>query len=117
MSAPGSERPAPTQAVALRYAPAPPSSSAAPASYAAPASTGAPRVVAAGAGALAERMLALARKHGVPVREDPDLLVLLAACEVGDEIPVELYDAVARLLTALYRLNRDLADAGVPPRT
>ena len=89
----------PARAVALRYA---------------RGTDEAPRVVAKGSNRIAERILAFAREHGVPVREDPDLLVLLAACDVGDEIPIELYDAVARLLTALYELNRDLAAEGAP---
>jgi flagellar biosynthesis protein len=71
----------------------------------------APRVTAKGRGELAERMLALAREHGVPVREDPDLVALLAACELGDEIPADLYAAVAGLLTYLYRLNGELGAA------
>lgn len=72
---------------------------------------GAPRVVARGKGAAAEAILALARQHGVAVREDPDLAALLAACELGDEIPVELFDAIARILVRLYRWNADLAAA------
>lgn len=66
---------------------------------------GAPRVTARGAGELAQRILALARAHDVPVREDPELLQLLGACELGAEIPSELYRAVAELLAFLYRLN------------
>lgn len=66
----------------------------------------APRVVASGRGELAERILALAGQHGVPVHEDPDLVELLAAAELGEEIPVELYHAVAQLLTFLDALNR-----------
>ena len=68
-------------------------------------SDSAPRVVAAGEGAVAEAILALARENDIPVREDADLLSLLAGCELGDEIPAELYEAVAELLTFLYRLN------------
>lgn len=69
------------------------------------AESAAPRVTARGAGELAERILALARAHDVPVRADPDLLELLAACELGQEIPEELYRAVAELLVFLQRLN------------
>lgn len=65
----------------------------------------APRVAAKGSGELARRILALAHEHDVPVRADPDLLELLAACELGAEIPEELYHAVAELLAFLYRLN------------
>jgi len=65
----------------------------------------APRVTARGAGELAQRILELARRHDVPVREDPDLLELLAACDLGAEIPPELYHAVAELLAFFQRLN------------
>jgi flagellar biosynthesis protein len=68
----------------------------------------APRVVAKGRGEVAERILAFARECGVPVREDRDLLQMLSACEIGEEIPVELYEVVARLLAYLYGLNEEL---------
>ncbi len=71
----------------------------------------APAVVASGRGELAQRILEFARASGVPVREDSDLVELLAACDVGETIPVELYDAVARLLTVLYRMNDELVRA------
>ncbi len=66
---------------------------------------GAPNVVAKGKGETARRILELAEEHGVPVREDRDLLELLAALDVGEEIPLELYAAVAELLAYLWRLN------------
>ena len=68
-----------------------------------------PQVSAAGRGLVAEQILALAREHGIPVREDADLVHLLAACDVGDDLPVELYEAVAEVLTFLYRLARESA--------
>lgn len=67
----------------------------------------APEVVAKGVGEIAERILAAAAKHDIPVREDDELLQLLALCEVGDEIPIELYEVVAELLAYLHELNRD----------
>jgi flagellar biosynthesis protein len=66
-----------------------------------------PRVVAKGRGETAERVLELARKHAIPVRQDGDLLELLAALDVGDSIPTELFAAVAEVLAYLYRLNGD----------
>ncbi len=65
----------------------------------------APRVVATGSGDAAAAILAAAEEHGVPVEEDEALLELLAGCDVGEEIPPELYEAVAELLTWLYRLE------------
>lgn len=69
--------------------------------------SGAPRVVATGRGEVAARILGLALEHDIPVREDPDLVELLSHCQLGDEIPVEVYTAVAELLTWLYRLQGD----------
>ncbi len=76
--------------------------------YDAEGAESAPRVVAKGSGVLAERILAIAEEHGVPVRHDPDLVEMLASAEVGQEIPVEIYGAVASLLTYLYRMNEEM---------
>jgi flagellar biosynthesis protein len=71
-------------------------------------SSGAPRVVAKGRGEVAARILAAAEEAGVPVRRDRDLVQLLAAVDLGDEIPVEAYAAVAEVLAFLWRLNDEL---------
>ena len=78
------------------------------------AAEGPPRVVAKGSGELAERILAIAREYGVPVREDPELVELLTLCDVGDEVPVEVFGVVARLFACLYRWNAEGAP-GTPP--
>lgn len=64
-----------------------------------------PRVVATGKGLIAERILELAREHGVPIYQDPDLVELLARVELFDEIPPELYTAVAEVLVWVYKVN------------
>ncbi len=69
----------------------------------------APSVVASGRGEIAQRILDLARENGIPISEDSDVMELLAFTEVGDEIPVELYTAIAELLSYLFRLNANLA--------
>ena len=68
----------------------------------------APSVVAKGRGEVAEKILAIAQEHDIPVRSDPDLLNLLSACELGDQIPEELFGAVAEVLAFLYRVNGEL---------
>ena len=65
----------------------------------------APLVVAAGRGHVAERIVALAREAGVPVREDPVLAEALAALELDREVPPELYRAVAEALLWAWRLH------------
>ena len=66
---------------------------------------GAPEVIATGAGYLAERIVAEARAHGVPVRADAALAQALASLDLGTEIPEELYRAVAEALAWAYRLD------------
>lgn len=66
----------------------------------------APRVVAKGAGPLAERIMAVAREHGVPVHEDAGLAGALYRLDLLEEIPPELYRAVAEVLAFLYGLDR-----------
>lgn len=65
----------------------------------------APHLVASGRGKVAERIVEIATESNVPVVEDAALVSALLALEVGDEIPVELYEAVAKVLTFVYRLD------------
>ena len=67
--------------------------------------TGAPRVVAAGRGHVAAAILETAREAGVPVHEDPELADALALLALGDEVPEELWTAVARVLAWAYELD------------
>jgi flagellar biosynthetic protein FlhB len=82
-------------AVALKYEPA----------------KGTPRVVAKGAGAVAARIRAVADESRVPMVEDVPLArALHGSCEVGQEIPAELYHAVAQVLA--FVLSRKAKGAG-----
>lgn len=66
----------------------------------------APRVTAKGQGELAEQILAIARAHGIPVQQDNEVLVnALAQIELGDEIPQQLYVAVAQVIAFAYYLS------------
>ena len=60
----------------------------------------------------AEKILEAAREAGVPLREDPVLMEALATLELEQEIPPELYRAVAEALAWAYRLS-----GTGPPRT
>jgi flagellar biosynthesis protein len=68
--------------------------------------TGAPQVVAAGRGAVAEKILEQAQAAGVPVREDPGLADALAQLALGDEVPEAMWTAVAEVLAWAYGLDR-----------
>jgi flagellar biosynthesis protein len=59
---------------------------------------GAPQVVAKGGGDVAERIIATAREHGVPLEHDPALVRLLSRVDLGAEIPRPLFAAVAQVL-------------------
>jgi flagellar biosynthesis protein len=67
--------------------------------------TGAPRVVAAGRGHLAATILEHAREAGVPVHQDPELADALAALALGQEVPEELWTAVAEALAWAYSVG------------
>lgn len=67
----------------------------------------APVVVAKGAGFVARRIVEIARASKVPVVENPPVAqALYKSVMVGQEIPVELYKAVAEILALVYRLNK-----------
>jgi flagellar biosynthesis protein len=66
---------------------------------------GAPRVVAAGAGEIAKRIVELAAEQGVPVHEEPALAEALTRLELEQEIPPELFVAVAEVLVWAYGLE------------
>ena len=73
----------------------------------------APRVVAKGAGLIAARIREQAETDKVPiVRDIPLARALHAACELGQEIPVELYGAVARVLAFVMSLKARGSAAG-----
>jgi len=66
----------------------------------------APKVVAAGQGLVAERILEIAAAAGVPIREDAALVNALSSLDLGQEIPEDLFVAVAEALAWAYRLDR-----------
>ena len=62
------------------------------------ATDNAPRVIAKGRGQVAEKIMALAREHGIPMREDPELVQMLTQIDLDQTIPPSLYKVVAELL-------------------
>ncbi len=66
---------------------------------------GAPQVVAAGRGRVAAAILEHARSAGVPVHEDPELADALAGLALGQEVPEELWGAVAAALAWAYSVG------------
>ena len=72
----------------------------------------APRVIASGQGHMADRILALAHEHGVPVQQDPALAAALTQLELDREIPPQLFAAVAEVIGFLYRLQARQTPSG-----
>ena len=70
----------------------------------------APRVLAKGHGDIAERIIALAQEHGIPLHEDRDLVRLLGVLDLDIEVPPQLYRALAEVLAHVYRANATLAE-------
>ncbi len=63
----------------------------------------APIVVAKGRGEVAERIIKLAKENGIPIVEDKNLVEALINVDLYEEIPPELYEAVAKLLVYLLK--------------
>lgn len=78
------------KAVALRYV---------------PESQDAPSVVAKGQGYVAERIIEQAKSHGIPIQEDAPLVEVLSQLDLDEQIPAELYQLVAELLSFVYRTD------------
>ncbi|MCK9273906.1 MAG: EscU/YscU/HrcU family type III secretion system export apparatus switch protein [Syntrophales bacterium] len=67
----------------------------------------APRITAKGKGVIAEKIISCAVKNGIPIRKDPSLVEILSRLHIDEEIPPELYHAVARIFAFLYRINEE----------
>ena len=65
----------------------------------------APKVVASGSNLVAEKIIATAIEAGIHIKEDRDLVELLAKIPVGQEIPAELYQTIAEVLAFVYAIN------------
>ena len=70
----------------------------------------APKVTAKGEGLTAQQILAIAEQHGVPLQNEPELARILAQVPLGDEIPQELYIAVAEVIAFAYFISGKTPD-------
>ena len=94
-----SRRSPPRQAVALRYQ----------------EGGAAPQVVAKGYGLVAEQIVARAREAGVYIHESRELVSLLVQLDLDQQIPPQLYRAVAEVLAWVYRLEERQREPAEPP--
>jgi flagellar biosynthesis protein len=72
---------------------------------------GAPRVTAKGRGELAQRIVETGREHGVAIEENAVLAQALSAVELDDQIPEELYRAVAQVIAFVLSLRGEMRGA------
>ena len=70
----------------------------------------APTLSAKGTNELAADIIALAKEHNIPIHEEPELVNLLATLKMGEEIPRELYVAVAEVIAFAYIIKGKLPD-------
>lgn len=66
----------------------------------------APQVVAAGQGALADKIIDKAKESDVPLYKDTNLADTLLKLDIGDCIPPELYGVVAEILVYVDRMDK-----------
>jgi flagellar biosynthesis protein len=66
----------------------------------------APKVAAKGSGKVAEKILQIAKEYNIPLKEDPQLVEVLSTLDLYEEIPPELYRAVAEILAFVYRMTK-----------
>lgn len=67
--------------------------------------TGAPIVTAKGKGAIGAKIIEIAKANDIPIEENEVLAGALSNVDIGDEIPAELYKAVAEVLVFVLRLS------------
>lgn len=68
---------------------------------------GAPKVLASGQGVIAENIIAAAKENNIPIKEDKDLIEILSKIDIDQEIPPNLYRAIAEIFSFLYRATQN----------
>ena len=66
----------------------------------------APKLVAKGQRKVAEKIIEIARKENIPIEKDEELVEVLASLDIGEEIPPQLYEEVAKILAFIYSKNK-----------
>ncbi len=65
----------------------------------------APTVLAKGQGEIAEKIVQLALDNDIEIRQDADLVQILKAVDINEEIPLEAFAAVAEIISYVYQQN------------
>jgi flagellar biosynthesis protein len=75
-----------------------------------PAEGRAPTVIAKGKGFVANKIMERAKEHGIPIQEDPSLVEVLSKLDLDQEIPSEMYQLVAEILSFIYRSDHRMKE-------
>ena len=68
----------------------------------------APRILAAARGYLADRIIQAAEKFDIPLFYSPEVVEKLVYLDIGQEIPAELYEAVAEIYAFLVKIDAEM---------
>ncbi|AEE16344.1 EscU/YscU/HrcU family type III secretion system export apparatus switch protein [Treponema brennaborense] len=72
-----------------------------------PAGADAPFIAVSAKGALADRVEALAKELGIPVKKDEILANVLSVCDAGSYVPVQTYEALAKIFIFIQKVEND----------
>ena len=75
----------------------------------------APKVTAQGERLIAQQMIEAAEQAGVPLYPDPELAMILSQIPLGEEIPDNLYKAIAEVIAFAYILAGKVPEGYMPP--
>ncbi len=67
----------------------------------------APKLTAQGTKETANNIIKIAEQNGIPIKQDEDLVNMLSQIELNQEIPVELYKAVAEVFSFIYGISNE----------
>lgn len=65
----------------------------------------APKVTAKGINDIADKIINIANEHGIPLQQNDGLVEVLSEMDLGDEIPENLYKAIAEVIAFAYIIN------------
>ncbi|MDY0320196.1 MAG: EscU/YscU/HrcU family type III secretion system export apparatus switch protein [Arcobacteraceae bacterium] len=66
----------------------------------------APKLLAKGKAEVAQKIIEIAQANNIPIKQDRDLVELLSQLELNQEIPTELYKAVAEIFSFIYDISK-----------
>ncbi|MRH42244.1 hypothetical protein GH741_06070 [Aquibacillus halophilus] len=67
-----------------------------------------PKLKASGKGYVAENIINRAIEHNIPIQEDSTLVELLSQININENIPEELYQAVAEVFAFIYQVDKKM---------